>query len=476
MSNHAIVLDVGKTMAKLSLWSASGRLVKKSVRPNVSVDVKIGGETCRALDVMALDDWILETLSEFADLGAVTDIIPVSHGAGFAVLKEGKLAYTPLDYEAQPPESVMADYRKQRDDFAQTGSPALPQGLNLGAQLHWLETLEPEAFANAVWVSLPQYFAWRLGGRPACEMTSLGCHTDLWQPGAASFSTLSRVRGWSDSAAEIARADAVLGHLRPEIAETTGLPPNVQIRCGLHDSNAALEAARGHPEISDSDATILSTGTWFIAMRSLADGASFDTSQLPEARDCLINVDWCGRPVPSARFMGGREIEHLAGLDDTRRIDIRPDQPKLIESVAGVVASSAMVLPGHSPGAGPFPDAVGGWANAPDDWFSRRAAVCLYAALMADVMLELIGTRDVVLIEGRFAEADVFVRGLATLRPDLTVYKCHVANDVSFGALRLVYPDIQPTEGLVRVLPLDVDLAAYKTAWRQAVETRGASS
>ena len=35
-----------------------------------------------------------------------------------------------------------------------------------------------------------------------------------------------------------------------------------------------------------------------------------------------------GKPIPSARFMGGREIETLIGLD-TRQIDIAPDQPAL---------------------------------------------------------------------------------------------------------------------------------------------------
>ena len=42
-------------------------------------------------------------------------------------------------------------------------------------------------------------------------------------------------------------------------------------------------------------------GTWFIAMR-LAQGA-VDTAALPEARDCLVNVDVHGQPVPSCLVM-----------------------------------------------------------------------------------------------------------------------------------------------------------------------------
>ena len=73
-----------------------------------------------------------------------------------------------------------------------------------------------------------------------------------------------------------------------------------------------------------------------------------DIAALAEARDCLVNVDIRQQPFPSARFMGGREIEML--------IDIGPDQDNLLSAVAGVIESGAMVLPTLAPGCGPFPD------------------------------------------------------------------------------------------------------------------------
>jgi len=96
--------------------------------------------------------------------------------------------------------------------------------------------------------------------------------------------------------------------------------------------------------------------------------------------------------------------------------------------------------------------------------------VSLYAALMADVSLELIGTRERLLVEGRFAEARVFVRALATLRPDLAVYTAHAQNDVSYGALRLLDPALAPTSRLQRVEPLPHDLAPLRRAWRAEAE------
>jgi sugar (pentulose or hexulose) kinase len=281
---------------------------------------------------------------------------------------------------------------------------------------------------------------------------------------------LAQRLGWATRFAPLARAGDAVGTLRPDLAETTGLSADVRIHAGLHDSNAALNAARGFAEIARHEATVLSTGTWFIALRSPGrlPAAAADTAQLPEARDCLVNVDVFGQPVPSARFMGGREIESVIAID-TRRIDIKPDQPALLAAVPQVLAAGAMLLPTLAPGCGPFPDGQGRWVNEPEDWYAKRAATSLYAALVADASLDLIGSDERLLVEGRFAEAEVFVRALAALRPDTAVYVANAHNDVSFGALRLLDPALAPQGELVRVAPLDADLAAYREDWRAAI-------
>jgi hypothetical protein len=228
-----------------------------------------------------------------------------------------------------------------------------------------------------------------------------------------------------------------------------------------------LLAARGFQEIAGREATVLSTGTWFVAMRTSSSRGDF--SALPERRDCLINVDADGHPVPSARFMGGREIETLTGID-TRRIDIAPDQPRIVAALPQALREGARVLPTFAAGTGPFPNARGRWVRMPADEAPRRAAVSLYAALMADVSLDLIGSRERILVEGRFAEAQVFVRGLAALRPDTSVYVANVQNDVSYGALRLLEPALPPMSTLQRVLPLDIDLDRCRVEWREEAE------
>jgi sugar (pentulose or hexulose) kinase len=455
-----IVLDVGKTLSKLSLWAAAGRLLERRTRPNPRTE--------GTLDAAGIERWIAETLRDFAQLAPVGSIIPVGHGAAAALIRDGALVQAPFDYESPVPAEVRREYDSLRDPFASSGSPALPVGLNLGAQLFYQQSLNPDLLAPGTTVlPWPQYWSWLLSGVAAAEVTSLGCHTDLWNPLAATHSRLSVDRGWAQHIAPLQPAGAILGPLLPSWVTRTGLPPDTQVYCGIHDSNAALHAARGFPEIADHEATILSTGTWFVAMRILS-GNDFNMATLPQSRDCLVNVDALGNPVPSARFMGGREIELLTGLD-TRRLDLKADQHALLAAVREVLANGAMLLPTFAPGSGPFPQGRGQWLSMPDDSFQQRATVALYAALMADVSLNLIGSQGRLLVEGRFAGSAIFVRALAALRPADTVFVGHAHTDVAFGALRLVQATLPAPAPLTRIQPLAEDLHAYRLSWHRQI-------
>lgn len=455
----AIVVDIGKTLAKVSLWSRDGEMLARETRPNKHVEI----DGIRRLDASGIESLLLGALKKFAD-HPVEYIVPVAHGAAVAALKDGALAIPPFDYEQELPAQLATEYDAIRAPFAETGSPKLPTGLNFGAQLYWMESLYPEILSQSTLVPWAQYWAWYLTGNARTETTSMGCHSDLWAPAEQTFSSLAVKQGWANQFAPLATAGDVVGNLSQMLAKKTGLSTDIKVLAGLHDSNAALHAARGFSEIADHDATILSTGTWFIAMR-LAKQA-IDMGTLPEARDCLINVDAFGNPVPSARFMGGREIETLIKID-TRQVDIKPDQPHLLAAVPNVLAEQAMVLPTLAKGNGPFPDQEGGWINRPECWYARRAGACLYAAMVTDTALDLIGSKECLLVEGRFAEAEVFVRALASLRPQTSVYIANAHNDVSFGALRLIEPDLRPKGGLIEVKPLEEDIQSYKQAWLQ---------
>ena len=158
---------------------------------------------------------------------------------------------------------------------------------------------------------------YRLTGVLANEVTSLGCHTDLWNPAPADFSTLVDTQGWRPLMAPMRRAG---DRARPAAARhrrrRPGLPAGTPVYCGIHDSNASLlpHLLRAGPPFS-----VVSTGTWVIAMA--IGGAAVE---LDPARDTLVNVNALGDPVPSARFMGGREFSLLTeGRRKTERSGYR---------------------------------------------------------------------------------------------------------------------------------------------------------
>jgi hypothetical protein len=139
----------------------------------------------------------------------------------------------------------------------------------------------------------------------------------------------------------------------------------------------------------------------------------------------------------------------------------------LIARLPALLARGAAALPTFARGFGPFPKAVGEWRNRPDDPADQRAIAGLYLAAMADACLNLIGSRERLLIEGRFVEAAIFIRALASLRPAQQVFISNAHDDVSYGALRLLDPSLPPSSPLTPVEALAVDFNEYARQWRE---------
>ena len=63
----------------------------------------------------------------------------------------------------------------------------------------------------------PQYWLWRLSGVLATEVTSLGCHGDLWRPREGRLSSMVEKRGWTRLFPPLRNAWDALA-IRPEVA------------------------------------------------------------------------------------------------------------------------------------------------------------------------------------------------------------------------------------------------------------------
>jgi sugar (pentulose or hexulose) kinase len=452
------VLDIGKTNAKLLLLDESGTVVAKRSH----ACAVLTGLPYPHLDLQGIWTWAVAALRELAELAPIRCIVPVAHGAAAVPMAGEEPALPALDYEHAAPDEFATALATELDPFVLTGSPVLPLGLCLGAQLYWQERSFPRSFARATeLLLLPQYWAWRLSGVKATEVTSLGAHTHLWRPAERTFSGLVRRRGWERLFPPMRRAWETLGPVRPEVVAATGLPPDCRVLVGIHDSNCSYLP---HLMARETPFTVLSTGTWIIAM---AAGASL--ARLDPSADMIANVDACGKPVPTARFMGGREVELVAG-PDALGVAAAP------QDVEAVVAADVMALPSFVAGSGPFLGRPGRVVGAPGVESGRRAALAaLYAALVVDVMLENLGSAGPVIVEGSFHRNAAFCGLLAALRPQ----PLHATDDPSGtarGAWLLARWDERPA--WPNALPPPVPpwpspgLSVYRDRWRE--RSRGA--
>lgn len=447
----SVILDIGKTNSKLSLVAADGRVLEEQRRPN---RVLPAGPYPH-LDVEGLWPWMLQTLKEFATKARITSLVPVTHGATAALVDEQGLTLPVLDYEFTPPEE---HYRSQRPAFAETLSPALPAGLNLGRQLAWLAEAFPAEFARSRHVLMyPQYWAWRFCGVAASELTSLGCHTDLWNPLARSYSSLVRARGWEQKFPPLQSAWARLGPVLPEIAAATGLPADCEVVCGIHDSNASLLRYLASRE----PLTVLSTGTWVIAA-SLGDAPQ---QRLDEHRDMLANVDVHGRPVACMRFMGGREFGALAGGEPAAFS---------IADLQALVHRKTLALPSFAEAGGPFAGQVGRIEGpAPETPAEQAALATLYGALMTDYCLSSLNAQGPVIVEGSFSRNALFGPLLAALRPGQAVAVSDDSSGTTCGGWMLQHWGTQPPASHQAALALPLPgLAGYRQRWLAKLPTQ----
>ncbi|HEY6124283.1 MAG TPA: FGGY family carbohydrate kinase [Steroidobacteraceae bacterium] len=453
MSALIAVFDVGKTNAKLAVVDpALGQEIWSTRRANNLVE----GPGGRELDIVAIEAWLLESLREAPQRERIGVIVPIAHGAAAVLVDHEGVVLAAPDYEDPRFDEVSAEYEPLRDNYSLTFSPGLPQGLNLGRQLFYLQTRRAEMFQRAAHLLLyPQYWSWRLSGTMAAEVTSLGTHTDLWRPHENTYSTLARKQGWARMMPPQHRANARLGRIRPEIAAATGLDPTCEVACGIHDSNASY--LRFLMDREREAFTVVSSGTWTIVMANRGD-----LRRLREDRDMLANVNAFGAPVATARYMGGREYEAIAQSADEPTVD----------GVIEVLSQGSIALPSFA-SAGPYSGRRGRLEIVDTLMGSQRAALAtLYSALMTAVLIESLGTAGEIFVDGPLARNPLFARLLAACVPVGTVRTYPEGGGTRVAAHLAGLPS--PAAGaLTSVAPLRLPgLLEYQANWRHRLEER----
>jgi sugar (pentulose or hexulose) kinase len=300
------VFDIGKTNKKLFLYDHTLQTVfeKSVVLPEIVDEDNFPSEDINALSSFVLNelDAVLEDPSYL-----VKGVNFSAYGASLVYLDQNGEVLTPLYNYLKPypkplQESFYSQYSGENEFSRSAASPVLGS-LNSGMQLYRLKYEQPEIFKRVAHVlHLPQYLSWLITGKFYTELTSIGCHTNLWNFDKQTYQQWLSNEGVLTLLPEMVPSSSVV-HL-----DYKG--KNIVVGIGLHDSSSALIPYLKHRE---TNFMLLSTGTWCISLNP------FNHSPLTEEElknDCLCFLQSNGNPVKAARYFGGHIhqefVQHIA--------------------------------------------------------------------------------------------------------------------------------------------------------------------
>ncbi len=453
-----VVLDIGKTNIKLSAATPDGDIQETLSTPNVVRD----GPPYRHHDVAALETWLIAGLTDLAARHPVTAIVTSAHGsAGVLVGPEGPVLPM-VDYEQPVPDDITAAYLKIAGSFRERGSAIMFGAAHIARQMLWQELRWPQDFARATAMLMtPQYWAWRLCGVLAGEVTSLAAQSHIWSPADGRPTALVAAHGWQRLMPPLRSAWEVLGTVKPEIAARTGLAADTAILCGIHNSSANFYR---YQAAGLTDFVVVSTGTWIVL---LTDRSNIDFDR--ERPGHTVNADVYGRPVPGMLTMGGREFALVAG--DAKG-------PASREALARIVATRTMALPSFCHDDGLFPGTAerGRITGAlADDRDVRFTLAVLYAALLTAQCVEDMPRAATVVLDGTFVREPLYGSLVAALLPDRKLIVNRAAAGVATGAALLaghttrsgpapLSAEVPDSTGLP-------SLSGYRAEWRALSQT-----
>lgn len=300
------VFDVGKTNKKLFLFNQSYEIVfEKSAHFDEITDED--GDPCE--DVDSLKSFISDGLKAVLALPGfkVKAVNFSAYGASLVYIDENGKNIGPLYNYLKPFPVSLHDqfygaYGGETLLSFQTASPVLGS-LNSGMQLYRLKYEKPEFFKRIKYaLHLPQFLSYLITGQPFSEITSIGCHTNLWHFQNMDYHHWTRKEGVIDKLPPIVPSDMVV--------EPSSSFDAMAVGVGLHDSSSALiPYLVSFPE----PFVLISTGTWAITLNA------FNASPLTREEltcDCLCYLQYRGTAVKASRLFAGHfhevQVERIA--------------------------------------------------------------------------------------------------------------------------------------------------------------------
>lgn len=390
-------------------------------------------------DLQKLSEWVLRMVDRYLDHASfdVTHINFSAYGASLVNIDHDGKPLRFYNYLKPFPvscrEEFLSSHNGEKDILSATASPWLGM-LNSGLQLYWLKKEHPDEFRKIkATLHLPQYFPFLLTKEKHCEVTSIGCHTMLWDFQKKDY------HAWVDK--------EKLRNLFPPCEASTHTTTfvhngrSIKLGIGVHDSSAALMP---YLVTQHEPFLLLSTGTWNITFNP------FNSNPLTRKeleKDCLCYLTFEGNPVKASRIFLGHEhemqVNELAkhfNVDPSYFTNIHFDK-ETFEKLISV--SDRPVFPVGMEGTGPMPEKQTRKTN----WLSFQHADEAYHQLVRYLVKWQLMSIDLInpyqrikhlIIVGGFARNQLFLEILKREANDLELFLSDHPRAAAMGAAWLV--------------------------------------
>jgi len=424
------IFDVGKTNKKLFLFDEQYKRVHEQSQ-TFEETTDEDGFPCE--DVDALGSWIwkkfweISLLEDFKILGVNFS----AYGASLVYLNDYRKPISPLYNYLKPyPEKLKKQFYNTYGGESliakQTASPVLGS-LNSGLQFYRLKHEKPDIYQQVKYaLHLPQYLSFIVSSRTASDITSVGCHTHLWDFQKHKYHQWVYKEEMRTKFPPIYRGDKIVSIVNDS--------RKVPIGIGLHDSSAALI-----PYLTSftEPFVLLSTGTWCISLNP------FNHTLLSDYelhQDCLCYLSYEGKPVKASRLFAGYEHEqqvkrlsnhfHTA-YDYYKTVTYNNELSKDFQP-----ASRSQKLGGKTA-------MVQQSAFKERDLSNFPTYEAAYHQLITDIVTQQVRSTNIVLngtpvkrifVDGGFSKNSIYMNLLANAYPNIEIFAANIPQASSFGA------------------------------------------
>ncbi len=293
------IFDVGKTNKKFFLIDEGYSIVLERSVPFEEITDE-DGDACD--DVNRLSKWVKESLAEILLLKKfeVKAVNFSAYGASFVYINERGEVVAPLyNYLKSYPDSLKNElynkYGGEEKISCETASPVLGS-LNSGMQVYRQLKEKPALYQQIKYaLHLPQYLSYLITKQAFSDITSIGCHTQLWNFQKKKYHDWVTGEGIDKKLAPVFPSDKTIN--------TVFNNRNIAVGAGLHDSSAALIP---YLTVFSEPFILISTGTWCISLNPFND-EPLTVEELK--KDSLCYLGFKGKPVKASRLFAGYEHE-----------------------------------------------------------------------------------------------------------------------------------------------------------------------